>query len=424
MLVKGSWARSKNLRACCLAVALSLTAALCSGCARPDFYESTQPRSIGPGNSIVFMGDSHTGRGSIPRVGEPGSVEIGGLVGMILAQVPSVRYGFNAGVGSEDTREMIKRWESDVVALNPQVVHLLGGTNDITGGLTHDTTIQNLRWMIRESRTLGAVVFIGTIPPRDRDPASLDNIERLNSAIKSLAAEEGTHLIDYHSSLVHPGTGNFKRELTDDGVHANTAGNKVMATVAAAVMQRVLPGVTVPLADSSNSATPSPLLHDCCFASERSPAGVPEGWAVAGTAQESSLGVTVDPGFVGQAMRIDFNNADNLTVTTTIDAHRWAVGDRVAFAGKYRANGVETGRAAFTISLEFSESKTKNYKRLRPVNQANNVDTIGIGYFYIEGDIPAGTETLNIQVNAIRGSGDLELGQLTLWTLEVHGTSA
>ncbi|WP_162239814.1 GDSL-type esterase/lipase family protein [Arthrobacter sp. Leaf137] len=377
----------------------------------------------GRGNAVVFMGDSHTERGSIPRVGAAGSVELGGMVGMILTRVQSLRYRFNAGISGEDTTQMRARWAADVAAYNPTVLHILGGTNDITGGLSDATTLANLQWMTREGKKLGCLVFIGTIPPRNDSDVALDNIDRINVGIKALAASEGAHLIDYHAALVNPANGYFAAGLTTDLVHANQAGQRVMANTAASVMNRVLPQGSLPVGVSQYATSPNRLGTNCCFLTDSNGDGVPDGWTAGGTATTSTISLVTDSDFVGKALKLEYTGANNRNVTTSITSDKWAVGQRVAFTGKYKAIGVEAGNSLFTISLTFNNSTVPNYQKLRPVNQASNVNTDGVGTFYIEGVIPAGTNIIYAQINAISGAGTLMLGQVAMWIINADGAA-
>jgi len=375
---------------------------------------------VGRGNAIVFMGDSHTERGSIPRQGAASSIELGGMVGMILTRVPSLRYRFNAGITGEDTNEMIVRWQADVIDQSPTALHLLGGTNDITGGVPQATTIANLRWMVRDAKRIGCVVFIGTIPPRDDTDVALDNIERLNVAIKSIAATEGAHLIDYHAALVDPATGHFFSGLTSDQVHANTAGQKIMAVAAAAVMNRTLPQGGLPVATCQYPTSPNRLGTNACFLTDSNADGVPDYWTASGSAAASTISLVDDPEFIGKAVQIEFTTANQRAITVPVVDTLWDVGQRVAFCGKFKAS-VEAGSGIYRINLAFNNSTETNYGKLRPVNDTMCVDTEGVGYFYIEGVIPTGTNIIYIQLNCVSGSGTVKLGQIALWVLDNEG---
>jgi hypothetical protein len=310
------------------------------------------------------------------------------------------------------------------VAYAPSALHILGGTNDITGGLSDATTLSNLQWMIREGKKLGCVVFIGTIPPRNDTDVALDNIDRINVGIKALAAAEGAHLIDYHSVLVDPANGHYLTGLSTDNVHANAAGQKVMANLAASVMTRALPQGSLPVGVAQYATSPNRLGTNCCFLIDTNADGVPDGWTAGGTATTSTISLVTDPDFIGKALKLDYTGANNRNVTTSITSDKWAVGQRVAFVGKYKASGVEAGASLFTISLTFNNSTVPNYTKLRPVNQASNVNTDGVGTFYIEGVIPAGTNIIYAQINAISGSGTLMLGQVAMWILNSDGSAA
>ena len=53
----------------------------------------------------------------------------------------------NRGIGAETTLQMLARFRQDVVALNPKVVVVLGGTNDIAAGISANQITDNLAMM-------------------------------------------------------------------------------------------------------------------------------------------------------------------------------------------------------------------------------------------------------------------------------------
>ena len=131
--------------------------------------------------------------------------------------------------------------------------------------------------MTREAKKLGCTVLIGTLPPRNDSDVSLDNIDRINVGIKALAASEGAHLIDDDAALVDPANGYYKSGLTSDNVHANAAGQRVMANTAAAVMTRVLPQGALPVGTAQCATSPNRLGTNCCFLTDSNADGVPDG---------------------------------------------------------------------------------------------------------------------------------------------------
>ena len=150
---------------------------------------------------MVFMGDSITDMWALPQCG-----------GFFRGK-PYV----DRGIGGQTTSQMVLRFRSDVIALQPQVVVILAGTNDIagnTGPMTLEETQGNLATMAELSRAQGIrVVLSSVMPVRDitntegkpiaqtehRPP---QNVLVLNKWIKKYAAAHGHVYLDYFSSTV------------------------------------------------------------------------------------------------------------------------------------------------------------------------------------------------------------------------------
>src|SRR6202047_1229240 len=186
-----------------------------------------------PGESrVVFLGDSITDYWKLPDY-FPGKPYI------------------NRGVDGQTTPEMLVRFRQDVIHLQPRVVVILAGTNDIAGvtGRTSNEDIEaNYASMAELARAhrIG-VVFASVLPvynythdaeesfalrPRDR-------ILALNKWLKDYCAKNRFVYLDYFSALVDE-RGMLKRSLADDELHPTDAGYKIMAPLAEKAIQKAL----------------------------------------------------------------------------------------------------------------------------------------------------------------------------------------
>jgi lysophospholipase L1-like esterase len=188
---------------------------------------------------VVFMGDSITDMWVQPRFGAffPGKPYIG------------------RGIGGQTTPQMVLRFRADVLALQPKVVVILAGTNDLsanTGPITLEETEGNLATMAELARTHGIRVVLSSVMPvsnyghdRDGNPVDMrqkrppEKILELNSWIKKYAAEQGYVYLDYFSAMVDE-HGLLKKDLSEDGLHPNAAGYTVMAPLAEKAIQEAL----------------------------------------------------------------------------------------------------------------------------------------------------------------------------------------
>ncbi len=85
---------------------------------------------------------------------------------------PSLATGrINRGISGQTSAQMLLRFQADVVALKPRVVHLLTGGNDIAGnaGLTSEQVVKdNVIAMVTLARANDIKVVLGSITPIER----------------------------------------------------------------------------------------------------------------------------------------------------------------------------------------------------------------------------------------------------------------
>lgn len=151
------------------------------------------------------------------------------------------------GISGQTTSQMVLRMMSDVVALRPKAVHVMGGTNDIagnTGPMTPQMSENNVRAMTDIAQRQGIKVLIASVPPAAKFPwapqiEAQGAIAELNRRLKRVASGTGAIWVDYHPVL-DDGTGAMRPGLADDGVHPTKAGYDAMATVINPVVAKLL----------------------------------------------------------------------------------------------------------------------------------------------------------------------------------------
>ena len=151
------------------------------------------------------------------------------------------------GIGGQTTPQMVLRMMSDVVALRPRAVHIMGGTNDIagnTGPMTAQMSENNVRAMTDIAQRHGITVLIASVPPAASFPwapqiETRRAIAELNRRLKRMAHDTGAVWVDYHPVL-DDGTGAMKAGLAIDGVHPTEAGYDAMATVIDPILAKAL----------------------------------------------------------------------------------------------------------------------------------------------------------------------------------------
>jgi len=153
----------------------------------------------------------------------------------------------NRGIAGQTTAQMLVRFRQDVVALQPRVVIIEGGTNDIASLFTPGTealVLDNVRSMTEIAKANGIRVIIASVTPvcdcvtDQTTTRPQGKLIGLNGALRDYAAESGLVFLNYYAALVNGR--DFKAELTADGMLPNDAGYAVMAPLAEEAITRAL----------------------------------------------------------------------------------------------------------------------------------------------------------------------------------------
>jgi lysophospholipase L1-like esterase len=175
-------------------------------------------------NRVVFLGDSITDYWKLADY-FPGKPYI------------------NRGIDGQTTPQMLVRFRQDVIDLHPKILVVLAGTNDIAGvtGPARNEDIEvNYASMAELARVHHIrVVFASLLPAHNYTPEAKESfalrprerILALNAWLKDYCAKQDLVYLDYFSALVDD-HGMLRRDLSDDGLHPNAAGYKIMAPLA------------------------------------------------------------------------------------------------------------------------------------------------------------------------------------------------
>jgi lysophospholipase L1-like esterase len=164
------------------------------------------------------------------------------------------------GISGQTTPQLLVRFRRDVIALRPAVVVILAGTNDIAGS-TGPTTLEdiedNLASMTELGQANGIRVVLSSVLPAYAYPwrpelTPAPQIVALNARLRSYAESHGAVFLDYHSAMADARQG-LPPSLSDDGVHPNDAGYRVMAPLAEAAIAQALEG---PRSDGARASPP------------------------------------------------------------------------------------------------------------------------------------------------------------------------
>ena len=182
-------------------------------------------------NRVVFMGDSITEGWHFDAAGG------------VFAAKPYI----NRGISGQTTPQMVLRFHQDVIALQPKVVVILAGTNDIagnTGPMTLEQTEDNIAAMAEMATANKIKVVLCSILPAFDYPwqpglTPAQKIDTINAWIRDYAAKHGHAYVDYHSSMKDSRDG-LPENLSKDGVHPLPAGYEMMAPLVEAGIAKAM----------------------------------------------------------------------------------------------------------------------------------------------------------------------------------------
>ena len=144
----------------------------------------------------------------------------------------------NRGISSQTTPQMLLRFRADVINLNPELVIIMAGTNDIAGN-TGPSSIEMIAHNIISMTELAMIndikiILCSVLPVYDYTwkPGlnPVGKISALNEIIKDYAQNNDITYLDYYSSMVDDRKGLIE-DFTYDGVHPNKLGYTIMESL-------------------------------------------------------------------------------------------------------------------------------------------------------------------------------------------------
>lgn len=157
-------------------------------------------------------------------------------------------YIVNRGVGGDISEIILKRFDADVLQLNPCKAICLVGCNDlmkmhydywwkVNGEETEkiiNELIENTEKIIKKCKAV-SLYICSVLPsalcvPYNADEFN-DAIVRVNCEIKKLCEKYSVTYIDYHSAMCKDDGKTIKDNITYDGIHPTPKGYELMAEV-------------------------------------------------------------------------------------------------------------------------------------------------------------------------------------------------
>lgn len=157
----------------------------------------------------------------------------------------------NRGISGQITGQMLGRFLNDVVSVRPAAVVILAGTNDIGRGVDIVTIESNLTAICDLADHYKVKVIVSSVLPVHDYNASINPtferskkrspqvIRALNDWLLSFTQKRGYVFLNYFQPLMDVRT-MLTKEYSDDGLHPNSAGYRIMAPLAIAAVERAL----------------------------------------------------------------------------------------------------------------------------------------------------------------------------------------
>lgn len=159
-----------------------------------------------------------------------------------------IENGFTGrGIGGQTSSQMLVRFQADVIDLQPKLVLILAGTNDIAqnnGIISQRHIMQNIQSMCELAKVHKIQPILCSLLPayqfrwnKDLKPAK--QIMEMNEKIKEYAKQNKIPYIDYHSTLVDE-RGGLSEAYAEDGVHPTLECYAIMEQIALQTIQKQL----------------------------------------------------------------------------------------------------------------------------------------------------------------------------------------
>ena len=374
------------------------------------------------GNRTVFLGDSITrgGQSTAPSALDDvryRSASIGTWASVLSAQ--RIMEVAMAGVEGDSVAQMLARFDTDVTPYAPNVVVILGGTNDtnslnLTSITSYAATVEAL---VTKVRAIGARPVLCTIPPHRGDVAVPDRktrIARINHWLRRWAPANGITLIDLNALWSDRTTDDYATAYirSADSTHPSEQGYYDAGAKIAAELAPLLPPNKPPY--SASNVDPLNLIANGQFLGSLT-SGIPASWTGPVVSGITGSQVTGDTTISGNWYKMtSAGHASSNILSQTVSGITG--GHTYAFAGRVKAD-FTTGSVLLWVLFNGSTSAGYQWRPLSLLSW-----DISDGAFYLECLAPSDATTAVIELRYGADSGGyLQVAQLTLVDLTALG---
>jgi lysophospholipase L1-like esterase len=153
----------------------------------------------------------------------------------------------NRGIAHQVTPQLLVRFRQDVIELQPKVVVIQAGTNDIAGimgGGTEGTMAEHFMSMVELAKLHGIRVVLASLTPvcdcytKQTGRRPVGKLIGMNGWLRDYAEKSGSVFLNYYAALAEGRE--MKKDYTEDGFLPNAKGYSVMAPLAEEAIVKAL----------------------------------------------------------------------------------------------------------------------------------------------------------------------------------------
>ena len=190
---------------------------------------------------MVFIGDSITESGKFadPELLGTGYVRL--IHDYFITTYPKRDFEIlNKGISGNRINDLAARWQTDAIDLNPDIVSISIGINDVWRQLKYrlmkqilpdefERIYDDLLRQVRSNTNAKIVLMEPTVIVENPTSIGNEKLKPYVQIVNALAEKYDTLVVPTHLAFLKYLEANRGYDLTVDGVHMNAAGNMLMA---------------------------------------------------------------------------------------------------------------------------------------------------------------------------------------------------
>lgn len=196
---------------------------------------------FGPGQKILFIGDSITDCGRRDVFAPYGNGYVSMVRALLLARYPDCGLSFvNRGIGGNTVRHLAQRWEQDVIAERPDWLSVKIGINDVWRAFgdnaseavpidEYEATLRTLLDRSREATGARLILMEPYVMEPDRTEPMRSAMDQFGAVVDRIAVEYGVVLVRTQAAFDAVLEHTPPTDWAEDRVHPALPGHAVIA---------------------------------------------------------------------------------------------------------------------------------------------------------------------------------------------------